>query len=200
MYMIPIQTKPTRTWFLSHGFSKVPPEVIDGKLLYEHPDGYFINACGHKPVHCYKPGRAALQGRIAYPKLRYYGNRDCHYLTACTFCHIPDRSKGEVVDHINGDVLNYSRENIRVVHKSINNRDGGFLRKLRNKGVNPTYYATPFLLRFFDRMAEFKSSHTPYQYQKLSRTDLLNMLVNPEFTVGDPNDRMEYEMTHHMEY
>lgn len=181
--------------------AQVPPEVIDGKTLYAHIDGYFFGIQLKQLKHSYVPGRPAHKGIPAYPHMNTtYGDKECHILMACAFLRIPDRSNGEVVDHINGDVLNYSLDNIRIVLSPINDRDGGFLRKLRNKGINPTYYATPFLLRFFDRMAEFKSSHTPYQYQKLSRTDLLNMLVTPEFTVGDPNDRMEYEMTHHMEY
>lgn len=174
---------------IQHGIViQVPTEVIDGKTLYEHPKGYFINIYGQQSMHCYKPGRASLKGRPAYPKMRHYGNRDCHYLTACTFYHIPDRSKGEVVDHINGDVLNYSRDNIRVVHQSINNRDGGFLRKLRNKGIDPTMYSTRFLLRFFDRMAKFKSSHSWRPYNRLTREDLLTMLVSPEYKVGQPLD------------
>lgn len=194
-----IQTKPTRTWFQGHGFVKVPPEEIGGKVLYEHPNGYFVNPFGQRLTHDYKPCRASLKGRQAYPKMRNYGNRDCHYITACTFLHVPDRAKGEVVDHINGNVLDYSRDNIRIVDRQINDRDGGYIRKLRNKGIDPSWYATKFLLRFFERMTEFKASHSTYRYQKLTKTDMLKMLVEPEYTVGDPGERMEYEMTHHME-
>ena len=51
------------------------------------------------------------------------------------------------------------------------------------------------MLRYFDRMAAYKAEHTRWAYIKLTRKELLEMLVTPEFTVGDPNERMEYEMT-----
>ena len=168
---------------------QVPPEVVGGKILFAGSDGKFYGKSGKQLKHAYVPGRPAYKGRPVYPHMNSgFGDKECHFLMACAFLHIPNRSKGEVVDHINGDLLNYSLDNIRIIHKSINSRDGGFLRKLRNKGINPTYFATSFLLRFFDRMAEFKSTHTPYQYQKLSHDDLLKLLVEPEFRVGAPND------------
>lgn len=179
---------------------QVPPEVVGGKILFAGSYGKFYGKRGKQLKHAYIPGRPAYKGRPAYPHMNScYGDKECHYLMACAFLHIPDRSKGEVVDHINGDLLNYSLDNIRIIHKSINYRDGGFLRKLRNKGIAPTMYCTAILLRYFDRMAKFKSTHSARQYNRLTRDDLFTMLVCPEYRVCDPSARMEYDMTHHCE-
>ena len=133
-----------------------------------------------------------------YPNLRAKGRTiDAHAVTARAWLGpVPE---GYQIDHIDGNNRNRDINNLRLIPIWMNHRDGGFLRKLRNKGINPTYYAVPVLLRFFDRMAEFKSTHTVRQYKGLTNTDLLKLLVEPEFQVGDPNDQMEYEMTHHME-
>jgi hypothetical protein len=48
-------------------------------------------------------------------------------------------------------------------------------------------------------MAAYKAEHSQSSYAKLSRKELLQLLVGPKFTVGDPGEQMEYEMTHHME-
>lgn len=96
--------------------------------------------------------------------------------------------KGYEVDHINGDKQDCALSNLRFVPSTINHRDGGYLTKLRNKGINPTYYANKFLLRFFERMTEFKATHSTSAYVNLDRTTLLKLLVSPEYTVGQPLD------------
>ena len=166
----------------------VPPQIVEGKTLYAHSDGYFMNQAGTRLAHSYTPNRKSQVShhKKAYPKMRHHGNRDCHFLMVCAFIRIPDVAHGEVIDHINGDVRNYALTNLRIIDRSINYRDGGFLRKLRNQHIDPTWYAVPFLLRFFDRMAAFKASHTRHQYTKLTHDDLLRLLVEPEFTVGEP--------------
>ncbi len=168
---------------------QVPPEVVGGKILFAGSDGKFYSKSGKQLKHAYIPGRPAYKGRPVYPHMNSgYGDKECHFLMACAFLHIPDRSIGEVVDHINGDLLNYSRDNIRVVHQSINDRDGGFLRMLRNRGIDPTMYDQSFLLRFFKRMARKKKKLKPWKYNRLTRDDLLTMLVSPEYRVGQPLD------------
>ena len=180
--------------FLGHGYVRVPAEEIDGKVLYAHPDGYFVNHQGKRlyacPLRC-KSNKHSHGG--VYPTMRNHAHKYCHVLMAITFMRKP--RDGEQVDHINGNNSDFALSNLRIVPMEINNRDGGFLRKLRNKGINPTYYSAPFLLRYFDRMAAYKAEHTRWAYIKLTREELLEMLVTPEFTVGDPNERMEYEMT-----
>lgn len=122
-----------------------------------------------------------------YPNLKAKGRTvDAHAVTARAW--LGPVYEGYQIDHIDGNNRNRDISNLRLIPIWMNHRDGGFLNKLRNKGINPTYYAAPILLRFFERMADYKSSHSLYRYNLLSRTDLLNMLVNPEFTVGEPLD------------
>jgi hypothetical protein len=68
---------------------------------------------------------------------------------------IPD---GFVADHINGDIDNFSFENIRVIDIPENNRCGGVLKRLRNlskkrndPSLNPLNIAQKDLLEIFDR-------------------------------------------------
>lgn len=81
----------------------------------------------------------------------------------------------------------------------LNHRDGGFLRKLRHKKIDPTMFAQAVLLEYFERMAAYKAEHSQSSYAKLSRKELLQLLVGPQFIVGDPSEQMEEEMTRHRE-
>ena len=92
------------------------------------------------------------------------------------------------VDHIDGNKFNAAVLNLRILPAWQNHRDGGFIKKLRHKKIDPTMFSRPFLLRFFKRMALFKSTNPDYRYNTLSHDDLLRLLVEPEFTVGEPLD------------
>ena len=107
--------------------------------------------------------------------------------------------EGWQVDHIDGNKFDAAVRNLRIVPAWLNHRDGGFLRKLRHKKIDPTMFAQAVLLEYFERMAAYKAGHSQSSYAKLSRKELLQLLVGPKFTVGDPGEQMEYEMTHHME-
>lgn len=170
------------------GLTQVPPEVILGKTLYAHPTGYFMNTEGERvPIYVTPCYSQIWRRNKVYPQLgSAYGCKDCHYLMVCTFIRIPDRSKGEVIDHIDGNELHFSIDNLRITDRPTNDRDGGFIKKLRNKKIDPSHFSTPFLLRFFDRMAEFKENNTICRYRRLSHDDLLRLIVSPEFTVGNP--------------
>ena len=109
---------------------------------------------------------------------------------------IPD---GWHVDHIDGNKFNAAVLNLRILPAWLNHRDGGFIKKLRNKKIDPTLFAQAVLLEYFERMAAYKASHSQSAYAKMSHKELLQLLVGPKFTVGDPGEQMEYEMTHHME-
>ena len=75
-------------------------------------------------------GRGHHQGQ-AYPRVRLHGKKyPLHVLMALAWKGgIP---KGKVADHINGDIDNFSYENIRVIDIPENDRCGGILRRLRN--------------------------------------------------------------------
>ena len=130
-------TKPTRLWFLGRGFKQVPPELIDGKILWAHPDGYFVNQFGKKIKHMYSP---AMQTSVcthggAYPIMRNFGAKACHVLICTTF-HGP-RPEGYQCDHLNGDILDYSAANLEWVTPKENVRRAKILRALRKAGRDP---------------------------------------------------------------
>ena len=153
------------------------------------------------PIYCYPDFVRKSNTHSTYPVIDYRNHRGTpyhpHNIVARAW--LGATPKGYEVDHINGDRQDCTLANIRLVPIWLNHRDGGYLTKLRNQGIDPTYYANKFLLRFFERMTEFKATHSRYVYVNLDRTALLKLLVTPEFTVGNPHARMEYEMTHHME-
>ena len=187
------------SWFTEHGFTQAPPEVVDGRIAFAHPEGRFVDEHGTPLAIAPLRGLEHKNGHGAfYPTLSAaYGNAKCHLVMIATFERMPDKT--EQCDHINGNPNDCSLSNLRIVKIAINYRDGGFLKKLRNKGIDPTMFSREFLLRYFDRMAEYKSSHSLYRYYHLTHDDLLRMLVSPEFEVVDPASRMDYDLTHHME-
>ncbi len=83
---------------------------------------------------------------------------------------------GMTIDHIDGCTTNNYIGNLRCVSNAINNRDGGFLRKLRNQGINPPEIRRPYLLRYFDRMAFIKENIPRHCYDHLDRADLMTIL------------------------
>ena len=97
-----------------------------------------------------------------------------------------DIPAGYTIDHIDGNSLNNSIRNLRAVPDTINRRDGGFLRKLRNKGIRPEDFSG-VLLDYCERMAEFKATHTRWQYNCLTRDELMRLLVGPQFTIVSPD-------------
>ena len=91
--------------------------------------------------------------------------------------------KGYVIDHIDGNTFNNSIRNLRAVPRSINDRDGGFLRKLRNNGIRVEFYGD-IILEGYERLAEWKATHTPWQYHQLRGDDLRRVFVGAEFRIA----------------
>ena len=87
---------------------------------------------------------------------------------------------GMTIDHIDGCTTNNYIGNLRYVSNEINNRDGGFLTKLRHKGFSPSSIDRSILLRYFDRMAKIKASITEYRYKKLTKEQLRSILFLPD--------------------
>lgn len=88
--------------------------------------------------------------------------------------------KGMTIDHIDGVAQNNDFRNLRCVSNEINNRDGGFLSKLRHMGFHPARIDRAYLLRFYERMAKIKASITNWQYRKLTKEQLRSILFLPD--------------------
>ena len=111
-----------------------------------------------------------------------------------------DIPAGYTVDHIDGNPLNNDVRNLRVVSKAINYRDGGFMRKLRKHGIDVAMFPG-IILEGYERMAKWKALHTKWQYECLTRSELLQIFLGDDFRI-DPrssDEIMLHEMTHHCE-
>ena len=143
-----------------------------------YPDGQKVNvnACG------VKYGKAYAHGKSEYQYFRNaFGNAKgilvAHAVYMAAGRTIP---AGMTIDHIDGCTTNNYIGNLRYVSNEINNRDGGFLTKLRHKGFSPSSIDRSILLRYFDRMAKIKASITEYRYKKLTKEQLRSILFLPD--------------------
>ena len=93
---------------------------------------------------------------------------------------------GMTLDHIDGCTTNNYIGNLRCVSGEINSRDGGFLRMLRNRKINPACIDRAYLLRFYERMAKIKASITEYRYKKLTKEQLRSILFLPDEELQPP--------------
>lgn len=116
-----LQNTLTRTWFLSKGCRQVPTDIIGGKILWAHPDGYFLNAKGRKVQHVYSPCCRAKQTKRGYqpPTMRHFGTKPCHHLMARAFYGerptYTDRNGKPyvgIVHHLIPDPLDYKPANL----------------------------------------------------------------------------------------
>ena len=116
----------------------------------------------------YTPGMANHKGGSCYPKMRNFAGKDCHHLMWETW--VGPRTKGMEIDHINGNMMDWSLSNLEEVTPEENRKRAKILRVLRSIGREP---------------------------REMSREELLNIFKRYEFE--DPAKRMEYEMSHHRE-
>ena len=176
----------SRLWFLSRGYTKADPIYTNGYSIWLHPvTNDVLNQYGQKMTLCLRPKEKFKKTIARYLKLgREHGDMYLARLKYITFKG--DIPKGYTIDHIDGNPLNNNIRNLRAVPPAINYRDGGFLRKLRNKGIRPEDFSG-VLLDYFDRMAVFKETHSEWQYGRLTRDDLMRLLVGPKFTIVNPD-------------
>ena len=107
-----------------------------------------------------------------------YGNMLLARLKYLTF--VGPIPKGCVIDHIDGNTLNNNPRNLRIVTRAINDRDGGFMRKLRNRGINVADYEISFILEGYERLALWKAGHSINKYRCLKHDDLLQIFLGKE--------------------
>ena len=181
-----------RTWFLARGYKKADPDLMNGTTVYIHPvTNDALSAYGTK-LSLTRAGQSKQYLKFS----RTCGNKLLTEVKYRTF--VGDIPKGYQIDHIDGNTLNNSIRNLRAVPPSINRRDGGFMRKLRNNGFIVAMFPG-IILAGYKRMAEWKDEHTLYAYNQLKGKELLQVFVGPHFRIEDIDTLMSREMSHHCE-
>ena len=116
-----LQNHLSRLWFLSQSCKQVPPDEVDEKILWGHPDGYFLNAQGQNAAHDFTPAMQVSKPNMhaAYPKMRNFGNRLCHILMALayygprpTFTDKNGKPYVGICHHLSPDKLDYRPANL----------------------------------------------------------------------------------------
>ena len=168
------------------GYTKADPQYTNGYTLWLHPvTNDMLNQYGQKIKLSLVPYEKFHPTTARYLKLPIQcGNMLLARLKYLTFKG--DIPEGFTIDHIDGNPLNNDIRNLRAVPPAINARDGGFMRKLRNKGIRPELFSGA-LLGYYERMAVFKETHTQWQYDRLTRDDLMRLLIGPKFTIVRPS-------------
>ena len=186
-----------RTWFLSHGYTKADTRYTNGYAIWLHPktnDVYSAYGKIKLPLLPYEKYHKTSARYLLIP--RAYGSILLARLKYLTFKG--DIPAGYTIDHIDGNHLNNDIRNLRAVPRAINDRDGGFLRKLRNHGIIVAMYPG-IILEGYERMAEWKASHTHWQYERLTRDELLRIFVGPKFQIVDGAALMDLDISRHQE-
>ena len=186
-----------RTWFLSHGYTKADTRYTNGYAIWLHPKTNDVFSAYGKIKTVLAPKEKHVKTIARYLKL----NRQCGNMLLARLKYLTfkgDIPAGYTIDHIDGNHLNNDIRNLRAVPRAINDRDGGFLRKLRNHGIIVAMYPG-IILEGYERMAEWKASHTPWQYERLTRDELLRIFIGPKFQIVDGAALMDLDISRHQE-
>ena len=138
---------------------QVPPESVGDKILFAGTDGKFYNAKGRELKPAFGPAmqRGTRNARFSgscYPIMANFGGRLCHHLIWETF--VGPRTKGMEIDHINGNKMDWSLDNLQEVTPAENRKRAKILRILRNViGRDPQKMSREELLHLFNKY-EFK--------------------------------------------
>lgn len=94
--------------------------------------------------------------------MRDFASRLCHHLVWETF--VGPRTKGMEIDHINGDMMNWSLDNLQEVEKLENRKRARYLRVMRKCGFDPRIFLKNELLYWFSLpFEEFKTFFEHYK-------------------------------------
>ena len=122
------------------------------KTLYCSRDGHFFSLTDNgttlrevKP--CYTPGMQNNKGGSCYPKLALLGTKLCHHLMYETW--VGPRTKGMEIDHINGNKMDWSLDNLEEVTPAENRKRAKILRCMRKAGNDPEQYSPARLKNIF---------------------------------------------------
>ena len=134
---------------------RCPLHLTRGKPLYCTRCGHFFSLTrfGLREVKpCFKPPKNTKLCHTRYPFLRQFADRTCHLLIAATWVERLDTQSAMrmEVDHLNGDMLDWSADNLQWVTPAENRRRARILRDLRTSGTDPCTLSRPQLLSIFD--------------------------------------------------
>ena len=122
------------------------------KPLYCTHDGHFFSLTkfGLREVKpCFAVPKNAKVCHTRYPFMRQFGNRTCHMLMALTW--LGARPEGYQCDHLNGDMLDWSADNLEWVTPAENCKRAKLLRILRSIGRDPKQMSHEELLTIFKK-------------------------------------------------
>ena len=115
----------------------------DGIFMQRKIDGWVEQKPNTSPANLInKLGKGSR-----YPQMRGYGGLHCHKLV-CTAFH-GERPEGYECDHINGNKLDWSADNLRWVTRAENIRCGRYLKRLRKHGIDPKRLRYSLLLALY---------------------------------------------------
>jgi hypothetical protein len=151
------------------------PELLNEQLRLV--DGTIVKKCPTtKPLYCSKDGRFfsvrnmqitdggcimhELKPRFSpssqknrpnmhssYPNMRDFGARLCHHLIYETW--VGPRTKGMEIDHVNGNMMDWSLSNLEEVTPAENRKRAKILRCMREAGNDPKQYSPARLKNIF---------------------------------------------------
>ena len=137
----------------------------DGRFFSVHnavltDQGWLLNEVKYNFSPCSRtPGRKCHNGERGnlYPMMRGHGAAHCHKLIALTWIGprpLYTDSKGELrpmeIDHLNGDIMNWSVDNLQYVMPTENKRRSVILRSLQSQHIDPTTLTRSQLLQIFN--------------------------------------------------
>lgn len=138
---------------------------------------------------CWNNAMAHFKGGSCYPMLSSYTPHLCHTIVALTwfgprpFVVTPDgKTIPMEIDHLNGNILDCSADNLQYVTPAENRRRAKYLRALRQ--------LIPLHAQTFTREDYLRFYAMPFE-------DFQAMLA--KFHREDPAQIMAYDFTHHME-
>ena len=109
----------------------------DGRFFVRKKDGWSRLQPSFSPS-----GRAGIRtstgtnlGGSCYPAMRRYGVKNCHHLMAHAW--LGPRPEGMECDHLNGNKLDWTADNLQWVTPRENYRRATIMRKLRKMGIDP---------------------------------------------------------------
>ena len=124
------------------------------KPLYCSRDGHFFSltdggATLREVKPSFVPPKNTLVCHTRYPFMSNFGCRACHHLMYETW--VGTRTPGMEIDHINGNVTDWSLDNLEEVTPAENRKRAKILRVMRDCGNDPTQLPSARLKNIFDK-------------------------------------------------